>query len=81
MPDKPLKNWLNPRVVDSMTLVGERMQVVNIFKEPEDYRVQRKNAGGRKQQKQQTKCRERENAEKQLSHSSKMLYINSKARD
>ena len=36
-----------------------------IFKEPEDSRVQRKNAGGRKLQKQQTKRRERENAEKQ----------------
>ena len=48
-----------------MNLVGDRIQVSIIFKEPQDSRVQRKNAGGRKLQKQQTKRRERENAEKQ----------------
>ena len=37
-----------------------------IFREPEDSRVQRKNAGGRKLQKQQMKHRKRENAKKQL---------------
>ena len=48
-----------------MTLVGDRMQVVNIFKEPRRLESSEENTAGRRLQKQQTKRRERENAKKQ----------------
>ena len=54
-------------VVDSLHLVDDRMQVVNHLQRVQKTQlVQRKNAGGRKLQKQQMKRRKRENAKKQL---------------